>query len=201
MEYFSQNSQKSIKKALFLDRDGTLNVDYYYVSDPDKIQLIDGAREAVEIFIRQNFLLFLFTNQPGIEQKIYTQMDVEACNQRVIELLGNPRFMEICIAPEATYAPEYYRKPSPRFINEMVEKYRLKRDECYMIGDKETDAFAGLNAGIRGILLESEYPRSPQCEIFIREGKIAVFKNLLDFAQLLLGGSAPQTPRKESVTP
>jgi HAD superfamily hydrolase (TIGR01662 family) len=183
MNHFSQNSQKAIPKAIFLDRDGTLNVDYRYVSDPDKIHLIDGAREAVEIFIRREFLLFLFTNQPGIEQKIYTQGDVEACNQRVFECLGNPHFTEICIASEATHAPEHYRKPSPRFINEMVEKYRLERGECYMVGDKETDALAGFNAGIRGILLESGYSRSPRCEQLIREGKISVFKNLLDFAK------------------
>ncbi|MDR2812187.1 MAG: HAD-IIIA family hydrolase [Puniceicoccales bacterium] len=183
MSHLLQNSQKSITKAIFLDRDGTLNVDYNYVSDPDKIHPIDGAREAIEIFICQEFLLFLFTNQPGIEQKIYTKEDVEACNQRIIELLGNPHFTEICIASEATHAPEHYRKPSPRFINEMVDKYRLERSKCYMIGDKETDALAGLNAGIHGILLESAYPQSPQCQQLIREGKILVFKNLLDFAQ------------------
>jgi HAD superfamily hydrolase (TIGR01662 family) len=187
MNHLSQNSQKSIPKAIFLDRDGTLNVDYYYVSNPDKIHLIEGAREAVGMLIRQEFLLFLFTNQPGIEQKIYTKEDVEACNQRTIELLGNPHFTEICIASEATYAPEHYRKPSPRFINEMVEKYQLERSECYMVGDKETDAFAGINAGIPAILLESEYARSPQCENLIREGKILVFKNLLDFTQNTFG--------------
>ncbi|MDR0418289.1 MAG: HAD-IIIA family hydrolase [Puniceicoccales bacterium] len=183
MDHFSQNVQKSIKKAIFLDRDGTLNVDYYYVSEPNKIYPIDGAKEAIEIFIHQKFRLFLFTNQPGIEQKIYTKEDVEACNQRIIELLGNPYFTEICIAPEATYAPEHYRKPSPRFINEMVEKYRLNRNECYMVGDKETDAFAGLNAGIHSILLESQYPQSSQCKQLIQEKKILVFKNLLNFAQ------------------
>lgn len=183
MDHSYQNSQKSIKKAIFLDRDGTLNVDYHYVSNPDKIQLIDGTREAVEIFTRQKFLLFLFTNQPGIEQKIYTKIDVEACNQRVIELLGNPHFAEICIAPESTYAPNHYRKPSPRFINEMIDKYQLNRNECHMVGDKETDAFAGINASIQAHLLESQYPRSPQCEKLIRNGKILVFKHLLDFAQ------------------
>jgi HAD superfamily hydrolase (TIGR01662 family) len=137
------------------------------------------------MFIRHEFLLLLFTNQPGIGQKIYTKEDVESCNRRVIELLGNPHFTEICIASETTYAPEHYCKPSPRFINEMVKKYQLKPDKCYMIGDKETDAFAGVNAGIHGVLLESEYSRSPQCEKWIREGKILVFKDLLAFAKTL----------------
>jgi D-glycero-D-manno-heptose 1,7-bisphosphate phosphatase len=183
MDYLSQNLQKSIKKAIFLDRDGTLNVDYHYVADPDKIQLIDGTREAIEMFIRQKFLLFLFTNQPGIGREIYTKTDVEACNRRLIELLGNPHFTEICIAPETTYAPGHYRKPSPRFINEMVAKYQLERNQCYMVGDKESDALAGLNAGIRSILLESEYPQSLPCQTLIQNGTIPIFKNLLDFAK------------------
>ncbi|MDR0590524.1 MAG: HAD-IIIA family hydrolase [Puniceicoccales bacterium] len=187
MDDLSQNFQKSIKKAIFLDRDGTLNVDYNYVSDPDKIHPITGTREAVEIFIRRGFLLFLLTNQPGIEQKIYTREAVEACNRRIIEQLGQPHFTEICIASETTCAPEHYRKPSPRFIDEMVEKYRLERRECYMVGDKETDALAGINAHIHGILLDSEYPRSPQCLTLIRRGEIQVFKDLLAFARSLQG--------------
>jgi D-glycero-D-manno-heptose 1,7-bisphosphate phosphatase len=183
MVYFSQNFQKSIPKAIFLDRDGTLNVDHTFVANPEKIQLIDGTREAVEIFLRHHFQLFLLTNQPGIALKLYSQTAVEACNRRVIELLGNPPFTEICIAAEATYSPKHYRKPSPKFINEMVEKYQLDRTQCYMVGDKETDAFAGLNGKIHGILLESIYSRSRECVELIRQKKILVFKDLLAFAQ------------------
>ncbi|MDR3317402.1 MAG: HAD-IIIA family hydrolase [Puniceicoccales bacterium] len=183
MNDLSQNSQKSIKKAIFLDRDGTLNVDHNYIFDPHDICLIEGTEEAVKVFLEKDFLLFLFTNQPGIELQLYRLEDVETCNKRVIELLGNPHFTEICIAPEATFSLKCYRKPSPRFINEMVEKYQLERSKCYMVGDKETDAFAGINAGIQGILLESDYPRSPECLASIEEGKILVFENLLSFAQ------------------
>lgn len=65
----------------------------------------------------------------------------------------------------------------------MVDKYQLDRGACSMVGDKETDAFAGINAHVRGILLHSEYPRSPQCLALIRQGKISVFRDLLAFAQ------------------
>ncbi|MDR2200649.1 MAG: HAD-IIIA family hydrolase [Puniceicoccales bacterium] len=185
MDHLSQNLQKSITKAIFLDRDGTLNRDHHFVFESHKIDLIEGTKEAIEIFLRHKFLLFLLTNQPGIELKMYRREDVEACNERVFELLENPPFTEICIASEATYSPENYRKPSPRFINEMVEKYRLERHSCYMVGDKETDAFAGINAGIKGVLLESEYPRSPHCVELIRRGTITVFRDLLTFAHSL----------------
>ncbi|MDR1435299.1 MAG: HAD-IIIA family hydrolase [Puniceicoccales bacterium] len=186
MPHFPQNLQKSIPKAIFLDRDGTLNVDYGYVFDPRKIHPIAGAREALEIFQKNNFFLFLFTNQPGIGRKMYKLEDVEACNRRLFRLLGNPHFLEICIATETTHSPDNYRKPSPKFIDEMIGKYQLKRGECHMVGDKETDAFAGLNAEIKGILLESDYPRSPQCSELIGKGKISVFKDLLAFAKSIL---------------
>jgi HAD superfamily hydrolase (TIGR01662 family) len=182
-----QNSKKSTKKAIFLDRDGTLNVDYGYVFEPSRIHLIEGAKQAIEIFLKHNFLLFLLTNQSGIERKIYSPEDVEACNRRLMELLGNPYFTEICIAPEAVYSPEGYRKPSPRFINEIVGKYQLDRGECYMIGDKETDAFTGINAGINGVLLESNYPKSPYCLELIDRKTILIFKNLIAFAQSKFG--------------
>jgi HAD superfamily hydrolase (TIGR01662 family) len=183
MQHLPQILQKSIQKAVFLDRDGTLNRDYHFVHEVHKIHPIEGAKEAIEIFLRRGFLLFLLTNQPGIELNMYRREDVEACNERLFELLGNPPFTEICIASEANYAPENYRKPSPRFIDEMVEKYRLERHACYMVGDKETDAFAGINAGINGVLLESEYPRSPRCLEWIQQGKVLVFRDLLAFAR------------------
>lgn len=183
---FSKNPQKSIAKAIFLDRDGTLNVDYGYVYQPEKIHLLPGVPEALDFFIKKDFLLFLFTNQPGIERGMYTRQDVEACHQQLQALLGPSRcFQEICIAAEAEVAPHHYRKPSPRFILEMLEKYHLDPQQSYMVGDKETDAFAGLSGGIHSILLDSDYPRSERCKTLITEGRVRCLPTLLDFARTL----------------
>lgn len=180
-----QISTMSTKKAVFLDRDGTLNIDYGYVFEPKNIQLIDQTRQAIDIFIKQNFMLFLFTNQPGIERKMYTLEDVKSCNEELLRQLGIDPFQEICIASEAEVAPHNYRKPSPKFINEMIEKYQLNREFCYMVGDKESDAMAGINAGIHGILLNSTYPKSESCQTLIANDKIKIFENLIDFARIL----------------
>ncbi|MDR2806580.1 MAG: HAD-IIIA family hydrolase [Puniceicoccales bacterium] len=172
-------------KAIFLDRDGTLNVDDHYLADPQKIRLIEGVKQAVEIFIKKEFLLFLFTNQRGIALKMYCQEDVVSCNRRLINLLGNPQFTEICIATEVVASPQHYRKPSPKFIHEMVERYSLVRSECFMVGDKENDALAGYYGRIRSILLDSPYLRSSSTLALIRAGEITPFKNLIAFAQSL----------------
>jgi len=142
--------------TLFLDRDGTIIYDKDYLADPAGVELIPGARDALRDALRKGYRLFLFTNQSGIGRGYYTLDDVHACNARMLELLGlGPDiFSEICIAPEAHSPPEgeddgqSFRKPSPRFIREMIARYALDPAQCWMVGDRESDIEAGLRAGI-----------------------------------------------------
>lgn len=138
-------------RALFLDRDGTLIHDRDYLCDPAGVELIPGVPDALRRARALGYRLFLFTNQSGIGRGYHMIDDTYRCNARMLELLGlGPAlFDEICIAPEAPDQPSPYRKPSPRFINEMVERFALDRSQCWMIGDRESDLDAGLNAGIR----------------------------------------------------
>jgi D-glycero-D-manno-heptose 1,7-bisphosphate phosphatase len=96
-------------------------------------------------------MLLLFTNQSGIGRGYYTLADAEACNARMLELLGlgDDLFTAICIAPEAPDQPSLYRKPSPRFITESIATYSLDPARCWMVGDRDSDLAAGLAAGIR----------------------------------------------------
>ncbi|MDR0351125.1 MAG: HAD-IIIA family hydrolase, partial [Puniceicoccales bacterium] len=151
--------KKFKNSGIFLDRDGTLNVDHGYVCDPKKIQLLDGTAEAVHILKNAQCQLFLFTNQSGVFLKKYTKADVDSCNNRLIDLIGIRNcFTEICIAteppnPEKSY---FYRKPSPRFILEMIKKYGLNPKESHMVGDRDMDALAGIRAGINAIHLTTD---------------------------------------------
>jgi len=145
-----------MKKGLFLDRDGTIIYDKDYLADPAGVELIPGTREALCEALRKGYQLFLFTNQSGIGRGYYTLDDVHACNARMLELLGlgTDLFSDICIAPEAHSPPDgeddsqSYRKPSPRFIREMIAKHTLSPAQCWMVGDRESDIEAGLRAGI-----------------------------------------------------
>jgi D-glycero-D-manno-heptose 1,7-bisphosphate phosphatase len=138
-------------QALFLDRDGTLIHDKDYLADPAGVELIPGVPGALRRARDLGYLLFLFTNQSGIGRGYHTIEDTHRCNARMLELigLGPDLFAGICIAPEAPEQPSLYRKPSPRFVHEMAAQHSLDRAACWMVGDRESDLDAGLNAGIR----------------------------------------------------
>ena len=140
-------------RALFLDRDGTIILDKHYLSDPGGVELIPGAAGALRHARSLGFQLFLFTNQSGIARGLYTLDDVLRCNTRMEELLGLPApvFTDICIAVEGPDEPQRYRKPSPRFILESISRHALDREQCWMVGDREGDIDAGLNANIRSV--------------------------------------------------
>lgn len=140
-----------MSKALFLDRDDTLIVDVPYLSDPARVQILPGVPEGLRRAHELGFQLFLFTNQSGIGRGFYTLEAAHRVNARMEQMLGLPLpvFTEIGIAPEAPDQPSVYRKPSPRFILEMIAKYKLDAGQCIMVGDRESDIEAGLNAGIQ----------------------------------------------------
>ena len=138
-------------KALFLDRDGTLIVKHDYLSDPAQVALMPGVRETLHHFIARGYRLFMFTNQSGVGRGMFSLEAVQRCNQRMLALLDLPApgFTEICIATESPDMPTVYRKPSPRFILEMIAKYSLTPQETWMVGDMPCDVQAGLNARVR----------------------------------------------------
>ena len=146
------------KPALFLDRDGTLIEDLHYLSDPNKVRLLPGVRECLSSLKKDGWLFFLFSNQSGIRRGLCTLEQVNACNQRMLELigLGQDLFAKTCLALGTSEEPCEYRKPSPKFILECLEGFCLDPNFCWMIGDKETDVEAGQRAGIRTILMQTQ---------------------------------------------
>ncbi len=137
-------------KAVFLDRDGTLIEHVHYLRDPADVVLLPGVREALSRAREAAVKLFLFTNQSGVGRGLFSLAEVEACNARLIELLGlGPQpFDAVCIATETPDDPPRYRKPSPRFILEMLALHGIAPEAAWMLGDSPADWEAGLNAGI-----------------------------------------------------
>jgi len=137
-------------QAVFLDRDGTLIENKHYLRDPAGVVVLPGVREALARVVAAKVHLFLFTNQSGVSRGLLTLADVESVNRRMIELLGlgAAPFAAICIAPEHPDEVPMYRKPSPRFILEMLDRYGIEPSRAWMVGDSPSDWQAGLNAGI-----------------------------------------------------
>jgi D-glycero-D-manno-heptose 1,7-bisphosphate phosphatase len=140
-----------MSKALFLDRDGTLILDKHYLADPAGVELIPGVAAALTRARSLGYKLFILTNQSGIGRGLYSLDDVHRCNERMDELLALPRpiFDGMCIVPESSDQPSLYRKPSPRYILEMITLHGLDPARCWMVGDRQSDIETGLNARIR----------------------------------------------------
>ena len=109
-------------KALFLDRDGTLIVDKGYVHNPKEVELLRGVGEALKRALAADYSLFMLTNQSGVGRGYYRLEEVYSCNRYIERLLKLPKplFLEVGVAPGAPGGPSLYRKPSPRFIVELI---------------------------------------------------------------------------------
>ena len=171
-----------MSKALFLDRDGTLIVAKDYLSDPKGVELLPGVGEALHNALNRNYHLFLLTNQSGVGRGWFSMDDVHACNRRMLALLDlpEPGFKEICIAPETPDEPAKYRKPSPRFILEMVEKYQLNTDQCTMVGDHLTDIESGINAGINVAAVNTGKKETAK-QLLGLPDKVPIYESLKEF--------------------
>ena len=149
-----------MKRAVFLDRDGTINVDRHYLSRPEEFVLIPGAGEALRRLADAGFLLIVVTNQSGIGRGYYTEADLHAVNARMNEVLAplGVRFAKIYYAPEAPEQPSRGRKPSPQFLFDARDEFGLDLARSYMIGDKFIDVECGWNAGVaRSLLVRTGY--------------------------------------------
>lgn len=176
----------SAKQGLFLDRDGTLIVDKVYLADPAGVELIPGAAEALRRARSLGFRLFLFTNQSGIGRGYHTLEDARRVNARMEELLGPPHpvFEETCIAPEHPDEPPVYRKPSPRFILETIERYGLEPGLCWMVGDSLSDLAAARAAGIRAAAVRTG-KIDPRTLAEVSGHRVPVFDDLAAFVETL----------------
>jgi D-glycero-D-manno-heptose 1,7-bisphosphate phosphatase len=148
------------KRAVFLDRDGTINVEKAYLGDPAKLELLPGVGPALRRLMDAGFLLFIITNQSGIGRGYYSLADMQAVNARLCAELARDgvHFEKIYFAPEAPEQPSRGRKPSPQFLFDARDEFGLDLAQSYMIGDKLIDLECGWNAGVkRSILVRTGY--------------------------------------------
>lgn len=138
---------------IFLDRDGTLIRHIPYLCDPTQVTLLPGVRDGLARLKAAGHLLFLHTNQSGVGRGYFTLEQAIACNERMIELLAFPSspFEAICVAPEHPDVEPLYRKPSPRFAQEMAARHGASPAQILYIGDAPSDLLAAKAAGGIGL--------------------------------------------------
>jgi len=151
------------RPALFLDRDGTLNVDRGYTFRPADLVWQSEAREAVRHANRAGYYVFVVTNQSGVSRGFFTAADVEAFHaamqDSLFEIEAHIDALEWC-PHHVDGTIEHYkkpcrrRKPAPGMIEDLAATWPVDLSRSLMIGDRDIDMEAAQAAGITGILFE-----------------------------------------------
>jgi len=159
------NNRLKNKKAIFLDRDGTINSDEHgYINKPDDLHLYPFAAEAIFKLNKMGYLVFVVTNQAGVAYGYFKIEDVEKINDKLVSDLakGNAKVDEIFYSPfhkngivEPFNIYHEDRKPGIGLFNKAKEKYDFDVKVSYMTGDRFSDIGFGKNAGLKTILVRS----------------------------------------------
>ena len=153
------------RRAVFLDRDGTLNLPIVRESKPyppstiDEFRLYDDVREACEKLHHANYLLVVATNQPDVGRGTQTQASVEALNDYLLTLIHTLDRIEVCYAPgrNQLHADTHRRKPAPGMLVDSAAALNLDLSLCWMVGDRWGDIDAGYAAGCRTVFIDRGY--------------------------------------------
>lgn len=165
------------RAAIFLDRDGTINVDHGYVSQIDDFQFIEGVIETLAELKKMGFLLVIVTNQSGIAKGKYTEAEFMQLTEwmdwsfadRGVELDG----IYYCPHhPEGEVEPYVQvcncRKPQPGMLLAAAGSLNIDLAQSYMVGDKLIDIQAGKAAGVKAtILVRSGKRVTPEKETMV----------------------------------
>jgi len=153
-----------LSKAVFLDRDGTLNEDPGYLGNPELLKLYPGTSKALSILKQKlGIKLIVISNQSGVARGLITIEMVESVNHRLNDLLKEEN-VEIDAFYYCPFHPDFSteeecscRKPSPELIFKAAKDFNIDLTSSYIIGDSVSDVECGHNAGIKTILVKTGY--------------------------------------------
>jgi len=163
--------KKNSKKAVFLDRDGTITKYKGFITDESQVELVAGAAEGIKIFNDFGFKVIVVTNQPQVARGMCGEKDIERINRRMIELLERegarvdavyfcPHHPETHHADIPPQAMKYRvdcdcRKPKTGMLKQAAEKFNIDLRKSFVVGDRSVDIETGKNAGCTTILVKT----------------------------------------------
>lgn len=189
---------KNRQRAIFLDRDGTMNVSKGFISNADDLELIPGTIEAIKAINKSGALAIVITNQPVIARGECSFEELHNIHNKLKTLLGEKgAFVDDIFycphhpdkgfegeVPELKFDCEC-RKPKTGMINEAVDKYNIDLSKSYMVGDSTMDLELARNAGVKSVLVDTgfagndgKYDRS--CDIEAKDLLDAIEKIIKD---------------------
>jgi histidinol-phosphate phosphatase family protein len=193
----SSRSSDLQKPAVFLDRDGTLIEHVHYLCDPGEVRILPGAALALKKLRHAGFAVVLVTNQSAIGrgmltedrlEQIHTEMrrQLAACGATIDAIYHCP------VAPagdDRSLVEHPDRKPGPGMLLRAAVDLELDLAASWMVGDLISDVLAGLNAGCRSILLESDRSRPEDLDAL--DGRALILPDLVAAAAVILADRGP----------
>lgn len=147
-------------RAIFLDRDGTINIDSGYVHSVEEFRYFPNTKEALRLLQSMGYILLVITNQSGIARKLYGEDDYEELTNWMLDDLRKEgvRVSKVYHCP---HHPEFTgvcdcRKPSTGLFMEAAQDFDLNLDACWSIGDSVRDLEICKETGCKGILLTNK---------------------------------------------
>jgi D-glycero-D-manno-heptose 1,7-bisphosphate phosphatase len=154
-----------MKRAVFIDRDGTINIEKEYLYQIADFEFIPHVPEALRLLNQAGFFVVVVTNQSGVARGYYSENDVENLHRYIAgELHKSDTHIDAWFycphhpSGRGSYAlPCNCRKPLPGMLVEAARRYDIDLEQSIMIGDKIADIEAGIAAGCRTILVRTGY--------------------------------------------
>jgi D-glycero-D-manno-heptose 1,7-bisphosphate phosphatase len=155
----------TLKRAVFVDRDGTINVERDYLYRVDEFEFIPGAPQALKLLNEAGFMVVVVTNQSGVARGYYTEEEVGILHRHIESELANAgaRVDAWYYCPHhpsgrGSYSlPCRCRKPLPGMLLEAARRHNIDLAASIMIGDRLADMEAGIAAGCHTILVRTGY--------------------------------------------
>ena len=165
-----RESVRGMTSAVFLDRDGVINVDHGYVSTWERFEFLPGVPDALRALQDAGYLLIVVSNQSGIGRGYYCEADVESLNQAIAQHLGSTVGVTLSEFYHCPHHPteaegEFLRqcdcrKPAPGMIRQAVLDHGIDLKTSLLVGDKDSDIEAGRAAGVARLFKVVDSPQT-----------------------------------------
>ena len=176
------------KRAVFLDRDDTINVDFHFIGKPEQIELLPGAADAIARLNRAGWPVIVATNQSGVARGYFTERDYERVMQRLAELLAKHNAhidaSYMCPHHPDISGPCECRKPGPLLFVRAAHEHDLETKGSWFIGDKLRDVKPAATLGGHGVLIPNE--ETPAEEVIRARKDFSVARSLDEVVDRIL---------------
>jgi D-glycero-D-manno-heptose 1,7-bisphosphate phosphatase len=141
-------------KAIFLDRDGVINVEKEYLYKIEDFEFIHGVFDALKFFQAQGYLLFIITNQSGIARGYYTIEDFKVLTAWMLQEFQKNKIVisQVEFCPHGPNDQCQCRKPKTAMIDNILKNFNIDLEHSWLIGDKTSDIQCAKNAGIKNTI-------------------------------------------------